>query len=274
MHESSGGNEQNGRTYLQALNVRVIMTVTVVLAVVLAGCVGGLGGSGDGEAGIAEADKPGGGADGDSNGADGTKGANGAGSSDGADASSGNGGNELTKINVPPREEDWFNATENGYEFEVVDVENGSGTASFEPPVNPTKTLYPTVTYEGDESFEQAYSGTEDALGDPTGAVLQPLALGGLFGYGIEGEDLSVGYENSSTSDGATVTEKITGVESYAGVECYAYEMTVDNRPAIETCIVPYTEEAIVSDYSPYVVIYDESDEMTIEVKLTEIREE
>ncbi len=253
---------QDGRA--QLLNARVVVTLTVALAVVLAGCVGGFGSS-DSESGVAEAETPGGGA----NGTDG-----GANSSDGANENADSKGNELAKTNIQPQAKDWYNATENGYEFEIVDAENGSGTASFEPPADPTETLYPTVTYEGDESFEQTYSGTEDSLGDPTGAVLQPLALGSLFGSGIEGDNLAVGYENSTTSDGSTVTEKITGVESYAGVECYAYEMTVDNHPTIKTCIVPYTDEAIVSNYPPYVVIYDENDEVTIEVKLTEIREE
>lgn len=268
-HNTTNG-RTGRRTYLKAMNTRVLMTLAIALTVILAGCVGGLGGS-DGGAGVAEAETPGDGADGA--GGDETNGVNGGGSGDGADENPDSEDNELAKTNLQPREEDWFNATENGYEFEIVDSENGTGTASFKPPADPTETLYPTVTYEGDESFKQAYTGREDALGDPTGPVLQPLATGGFFGLLVDDEDLAVGYENSTTSNGSTVTTKITGMKSYAGVECYATEITADGEPVIETCLVPYTEDAYASDYPPYVAIYDgETGDLRIEVTLTEIR--
>lgn len=280
-HET--GQRRNGRNRLlnTKLNARVVVTLALALAVVLAGCtsLGGSGG-GDGEAGVAEANTQGGGggADGGGGGADGTD-ADGAG--DGADENADSENNELAKTTIEPRGEVWFNASKNGYMFEIVDAKNGSGTATLEPPANPAnRDEFETVTYEGDAQFEQAYAAMVE---DPSVAgmpIYRPLlgVVEFLNFFGVSDEDLAVGYENSTTVDGDTLTTKITGIESYGGVECYATEFTTNGDPLLKTCIVPYADDLFVhpsQGFPPYMALYDEeTGELVLEIKLIEIREE
>lgn len=232
--------------------IRTLLTLLVCTTVVLAGCtsVSDLTGSSDG-------------------GAD--DGAAAGGGSDGSNKNSGSDG--AANANIRPLDADWYNSTENGYVFEINDAKNGSGTVTFEPPADPSTTGIPTVTFEGDKTFEQAYAPRAEEMEDPTGLVLYPLAIAGTLVLSIDDEDLAVGYENSTTSGDSTVTTKITGVDSYGGVGCYATEVSIDGERRLETCIVPYTDGAMASGYLPYAAIYDENGELRLEVKLTEIRE-
>lgn len=270
---------QNGwkRLLTTKLDARVLMTLAVALTVVLAGCTGDLGGN-DSEAGVAEADTPDDGADSAGDGANNADGADEGGSDNGADTNAGSENNELAKTNVEPREEVWFNASKNGYVFEIYDAKNGSGTATFEPPANPAnRDEFETVTYEGDAQFEQAYTAMVE---DPSVAgmpIYRPLldVVTILDLDSVDDEDLAVGHENT-TSDG-TLTTKITGVESYGGVECYATEISVDGERRLETCEVPYSEDIFVhpsQEFPPYMALYDEeTGELALEIKLVEIRE-
>jgi len=296
-HDKTNGQGIDGRT---RLNARVLMTLGLALAVVLAGCTGisGLGGdSGSNNAsdGVAEADTPSGGEAGD-DGADDDM----ATTADGGDSEADDGDNQSSDdvtandstaddttsssgdadsssaSTALDDEEDWFNLSKPGrYVFEIESAEEGTGSMSFE--TTEVSNGQATVSFQydlGEESFESTVTGpvgeVEPQIAtSPAYAYLTAIRLGGVSaGMLSGGEDLQVGNEFSQQSAEGSMHIEVTGTDSYAGVDCYVIESRVNETLAQETC----TQQAFSS--APYVAFYDENGNLEQRIELVEYERE
>ena len=287
MHGSSGRDGQNGRGRL--LNARVLVTLLLALAIVLAGCsgIGGLGGEGDA---VAEADTPDSGSSEDSSGADGvdedsasndatTAPADGDGADDSAatesddsDADSSDDGGDAEA------EESWFNLSKPGhYAFDLagMDTETGeqvTGRLVYDVETAGEGEVTTSVDYEfGGEQFQSSTTGlAEEASAQlflnqayvPV-STLQSVSVLYLFEMGFA--DPSVGNrKQSSTEEGTQVTEVIEK-RTYAGLECFFVETTLDGEPFREGCI-----QSSEGGMAPYAATYTEEGELELKVELVE----
>ncbi|EMA43621.1 hypothetical protein [Halococcus saccharolyticus] len=296
-HDKPNGQGIGGRT---RLNARVLMTLGLALAVVLAGCAGisGLGGdSGNDSAsdGVAEADTPSGDGAGDDganddvattvNSDDSEAGDGDNQSSDDVtvndstadDTTSSNGGADSSSVSSAlDSEEEWFNLSKPGrYVFEIESAEEGTGSMSFE--TTEVSNGQATVSFQydlGEESFESTVTGpvgeVEPQIAtSPAYAYLTAIRLGGVTaGMLSGGEDLQVGNEFSQQSAEGSMHIEVTGTDSYAGVECYVIESRVNETLTQETC----TQQAFSS--APYVAFYDENGNLEQRIELVEYERE
>lgn len=296
-HNTTDRREIGGETHL---NARILTTLVLALAVVLAGCagIGGLGGdSGSDNAGdgVAEADTPSGGGAGDDGSnnstnddmavttADGDDRANDGDNQSSDDVSSNesaagdalsgsddaDGSSASTTLN---EEEEWFNLSKPGrYVFEIESAEEGTGSMVFE--TTEVSNGQTTVSFQydlGEESFESTITGpigeVEPQIAtSPAYAYLITIRLGGLpAGMLSGGEDLQVGNEFSQQSAEGSMHIEVTGIDSYAGVDCYVIESRMNETLTQEIC----TQQAFSS--APYVAFYDENGDLEQRVELVE----
>lgn len=275
MHESTRG----GR-----LNSRVITTLILAFAVVLAGCtgIGGLGGNGD----TADATTPAAENGGDDGGADDSNEDSSDGSvdtdasnADGGDASAGDGAGS-TNDAESQTDDNWFNMSEPGYyEFDLagMDRETGeqvTGRLVYEVEAAGDDELTASVDYEfGSEQFHSTTTGPADEFSAQLFlneayvpiATLQGVSLMYLFEMGFT--DPAVGnYKQSSTDDGTQITE-VTEKRTYAGLECFFVETTLDGELTQEGCI-----RGSEGGIAPYAATYTDEGELELEVELVEFQ--
>ncbi|EMA45408.1 hypothetical protein [Halococcus saccharolyticus] len=117
----------------------------------------------------------------------------------------------------------------------------------------------------GEMSNQQTFTGTRQAvqqqmLSSQAGAFLAPLTtMTGFYG----GRPLQVGQSWSSSSQQGTVGFEVTGEDSYAGVDCFVSQASLNGTTVHEACVSPDRGLA------PYTVYYDESGTLTFEMELT-----
>ena len=294
MHEPHGRDGRKGwnRLLTAKANARVLVTVMLALAVVLAGCsgIGGLGGEGDA---VAEADNPvdasteddvdgtdEGGAGDDAttvpaadngNGADdGADGADAGDDSSDADGSNDGGGAEA--------EESWFNLSKPGhYAFDLagMDAETGeqvTGRLVYDVEAAGEGEVTTSVDYEfGGEQFQSSTTGpAEEASSQlvlnqayvPV-STLQSVSVLYLFEMGFT--DPSVGNRKQSSTDEGTQVTEVTEKRTYAGLECFFVETTLNGEPSREGCI-----RGSEDGMAPYAATYTEEGELELEVELVE----
>ena len=287
MHEPHGRDGQSGRKRL--LNAHVLATLLLALAVVLAGCagIGGLGGEGDA---VAEADTPDSGSSEDSSDADGvdedsasndatTAPADGDGADDSAatesDDSDADGSDDGGDAEV---EESWFNLSKPGhYAFDLagMDTETGeqvTGRLVYDVEAAGEGEVTTSVDYEfGGEQFQSSTTGpAEEASAQlflnqayaPI-ATLQSVSLLYLFEMGFT--DPSVGNRKQSSTDEGTQVTEVTEKRTYAGLECFFVETTLNGEPSKEGCI-----QGSEGGMAPYAATYTEEGELELEVELVE----
>lgn len=271
-----------------------LLALVLCSAVILAGC-GGIGGSTNGSGGeTADAGAAGGdditdGAtasndpEADSAGESTSSNSQGASNSE-ADSNSGgetdattgsNGGEPASSRSSNPSEStegDWLNVSKPGkYVFEIENDEGESGEASFETTKVTNGKATVTVKYElGDESSEQTVTGP---VGDVTSQfALSPaylyLAAAQVGGFGTSalagGENLEVGNEFSRQSEGSSLNIKVTGTDSYAGVDCYVVKTKTNGTLTQQICTPKPGSSA------PYVARYDENGTFEQRIELIE----
>jgi hypothetical protein len=99
----------------------------------------------------------------------------------------------------------------------------------------------------------------------PAGGLLVLTLYTPMGWYG--GYDLAVGNEWSITTEDGTAEFRVTGTGSYAGVQCYATEMTIDGTTQHEACLSPELGLA------PYSAWYDEDGTLVMEIELVSYEE-
>lgn len=232
------------------LTVRTLLTLAVTLSVVLAGCtgIGGLSNAEDNDAGP-ETDS----------------------SDDDADVGSILGERSET-------EGDWFNLSDPGrYVFDLAGMDEKSGEQVtgrlvYDIEAADGGEITTSVDYEfGEEQYQSTVTGPADEVSTQlflTPAHQPVLALQSvslLYYFEMGFTDPSVGNRKQSTTDeGAQITE-VTEKRTYAGLECFFVETTVDGEPSQQGCIRG-SEDGI----APYVATYTDDGELELEVELVE----
>lgn len=296
-HDKTNGQGIDGRT---RRNARVLTTLVLALAVVLAGCasISGLGddsGNDNAGDGVAEANTPSGDGAGDDGASDDMATTANGGDSEAADGDnqspddvssndsaaddvlSSSGGADSSSVSTAlDGEKEWFNLSKPGrYVFEIESAEEGTGSMSFE--TTEVSNGQATVSFQydlGEESFESTVTGpvgeVEPQIAtSPAYAYLTAVRLGGVTaGMLSGGEDLQVGNEFSQQSAEGSMHIEVTGTDSYAGVDCYVIESRVNETLTQETC----TQQAFSS--APYVAFYDENGNLEQRIELIEYERE
>lgn len=280
MHESNGRDGRSGRNQLlnTKLNARVLATLALALAVVLAGCagIGGLGEDGDAGdgAGVAEADIPNDGANGDAG--DATTAASG--NDDDRDGNGSGVGTGSMDGEGSGAEDEWFNLSEPGYyEFDLagMDKETGeqvTGRLVYDVKATGNGELTRSVDYEfGSEQFQSSTTGPADEFSAPLFfneaytpiATLQSVSLMYLFEMGFT--DPTVGNRQQSTTEEGTQVTEVTEKRTYAGLECSFVRTTLDGEVIQESCI-----RGSEGGIAPYAATYTDEGELELKVELVE----
>lgn len=246
----------------QLLNMRVLTTVTLAIAVILAGCtgVGSLGGDGDSNEDLSS---------------------NGVETDTSNDAEAGSGAEDGASSTVDegsPTEDNWFNLSDPGYyEFDLAGIdrktgEQVTGRLVYDAEAAGDGELTVSVDYKfGSEQFQSTTTGPADEFSaqlflneayTPI-ATLQGVSLQYLFEMGFT--DPAIGnYKQTTTDDGTQITE-VTEKRSYAGVECFFVETTLDGTLSQEGCI-----RDAESGIAPYAATYTDEGDLELKVELVE----
>lgn len=257
------------------------MPLVLACAVVLAGCtgMGGLDGNDD-TVTASETQEDDSGSD-DSNGDSSDGGVDtDTSSSNGVDASAG-GGAGSTDNEDSQTETDWFSMNEPGYyEFDLAGMDKATGEQVTGRLVYDVEDagdgeLTVSVDYEfGSEQFQSTTTGPADEFAAQLFlneayapiATLQGVSLMYLFEMGFT--DPTVGnYKQSTTDEGTQITE-VTEKRTYAGLECFFVETTLDGEITQEGCI-----RGSEGGIAPYAATYTDEGELELRVELVELQE-
>ncbi|MFC4989033.1 hypothetical protein [Saliphagus infecundisoli] len=285
--------EPRGRTGLdRLLNIRLtahtLVVVAVVLSVALAGCtgMGGLGDLGGEDDGVAEADSA---DDGESDGNSGDDAADDGASSDGAgdsddagDGSSGAGADDsdgdvgLDSMVGDGADGEWFNLSAPGhYAFDLagMDEETGeqvTGRLVYDIEDAGNEEVTTSIDYEfGTEQYQSTTTGPADEvmgqlfLTQAHAPVLALQSASLLYYFEMGFTDPSVGNRKQTTVDGQTQVTEVVEERSYAGVDCYFVETTVDGELSQQSCL-----RGADGGIAPYVATYTEDGDLELEVEL------
>lgn len=262
------------------LNPRVLPTLLLVFAVVLAGCTG-IGGL-DGDDDMADVTTPtsetngDGGESGDLSGESSSDGGDtDASNDDGADTSAEDEADSVVGEDSQT-EDDWFNLSEPGYyEFDLAGMDRNtgeqvSGRLVYDIEAAGDDELTASVDYQfGSEQFQSTTTAPADEISaqlflneayTPI-ATLQGVSLMYLFEMGFT--DPAVGNYKQSTTDEGTQTTEVTEKRTYAGLECFFVETTLDGDPIQEGCI-----RGSEGGIAPYAATYTDEGDLELEVKL------
>lgn len=261
MDESRGQFELD-RFLNTGLTAHTLLTLAVALSLVLAGCTGmaGLGdGDPDGDVGDDRADE--------TNAAD----------DDGADSSASDDVPDSTAGEGADADDNWFDLSRSGYyAFDLAGMDEETGEQVAGRLVYEIEDAGEEVTTSVDYEFgDEQYQSTVTAPGDEvTGQLyltpahmpvlaLQSASLRYYFEMGFTNP--SVGNRKQTTVDGETQITEVAEERSYAGVECFFVETTVDGELSQQSCLRG-SEDGI----APYVATYTEEGDLELEVELVE----
>lgn len=237
---------------------KVLLTVVICVAVILAGC-GGINGSADVSNG-----KIAGGAAADGNNR-----------SDGASNSS-NAHNNSFSASSENLEKDWLNISKPGkYVFEIETAEKGTGRMSFETTKITDKKVKVKI------NFKLGGVTSEKTVTAPVGEVapelvLSPaytyLAMAQIGGFGtsflVGGGNLEVGNEFIRQTEDGTVSIKVTGKDSYAGIDCHILKININGTLTEQFC-TPKPGSSV-----PYIAYYNENGTLDQRVELVKYERE
>ncbi|WP_152424814.1 hypothetical protein [Natronococcus jeotgali] len=143
----------------------------------------------------------------------------------------------------------------------VYDIEDASG-----------EEVTTSVDYEfGDEQYQSTTTGPTDEVSSqlfltPAHAPVLALQSASLLYYFEMGfTDPSVGNRKQTSVDGETQVTEVLEERSYAGVDCYFVETTVDGELAQQSCL-----RGAEGGIAPYVATYTEEGDLELEVELAE----
>lgn len=225
----------------------------LVLTVLLAGCVGGIGGTSDSTATTATTADTGG------SGSGGSGGSGGGGSGSGG---SGGGSGDLQPGTWDLLEFDQA-AT---YTYDIFMEDQGHGTLVFDVQSVEGDSVTVRTVYDLDgDHYESTISGTRDMVQsqlytNPAGAILLVTMFTPATWYADQRLEVGSGW-SYQTQDGSASFD-VTGVETYAGVDCYRSEMRVDGEMLYEGCFSPDLGLA------PYTAYYNDDGSLAMEMEL------
>ncbi|MFC4407406.1 hypothetical protein [Haloarchaeobius iranensis] len=219
--------------------------VLVVLTVLLAGCVGGVKVD-DGATTVA------------------TTSSSGTGSGGGGSGGGGSGG---SSADLEPGS---WNVLEFGqpatYTYDIFVEGDGEGSLVLDVQEVDGDSITVRAVYElGQERHESTVTGTKETVqsqlyANPAGILLLTTMLTPSAWYG--GQELEVGSGWSYQTQAGSASFEVTGVETYAGVDCFDSEMVVDGTTLHEGCFSPGLGLA------PYTAYYDEDGSLSMEMAL------
>ncbi|WP_435364257.1 hypothetical protein [Haloarchaeobius sp. DYHT-AS-18] len=233
------------------MNRRLVLAVVLSLCMVTAGCLsGGTGGDAD----ATDTQSPGDAGDG-------------AGGSGGGDAGDGDAGGSGDSSSLQPGEWTVFDFDEPAtYTYDVYMEGEGEGQLIWDIQSVDGDTVTVRMVYDvGDERYESTVSGTKETVQsqlytNPAGILLVTTMFTPATWYA--GQDLSEGTKWSYTTQDGSASFAVTGTSTYADVECYTSEMTVDQQVLHEGCFAPQLGLA------PYTAYYNEDGSLSMEMKL------
>lgn len=227
-----------------------IVVLLLCVTVVLAGCGGTSTSAGDTTASPVDTPTPG---------------------SSGGAQSSGDGGSSAGDADSTPGDLAWHEFQFDHpvkYSYDTYMKGDGEGTLTWEVTEVDGDEVTVAVDYQTSEtSYQSTVSGSKDTVRgqlmmSPAGAFMIVAIFSPTLGY-YEGQPLEVGTGWSYTTDEGSASFKITGTDSYGGVDCYVSEMTVDGTLLHKGCFSPDLALAASSVY------YDDTGEMTAKLELT-----
>ncbi|MFC3956841.1 hypothetical protein [Halovivax cerinus] len=154
------------------------------------------------------------------------------------------------------------------YTYDVYMEGDGDGTIVWDVSDVTADEATVSLSYDvGETSYETTVTGaTTDIQSQlafsPAGAFLMVSLFSPTIGY-FEGETLAVGNEWSVQTPDGSMRTAVTGIDAYAGVECYTGSIEVDGAVVHESCISPEVGLA------PYVAYY-EAGETTVSMELVD----
>lgn len=154
------------------------------------------------------------------------------------------------------------------YTYDVYMEGEGSGTIVWDVSDVTAGGATVSLSYDvGETSYETTVSGaTTDIQSQlafsPAGAFLMVSMFSPTIGY-FEGETLAVGNEWSVQTPDGSMRTAVTGVDAYAGVECFTASIEVDGEVVHDSCISPDIGLA------PYVAYYEDG-EATVSMELVD----
>ncbi len=213
----------------------------VVLTVLLAGCVGGVGVDSDSTPTATPT----------SSGSNGGGGSGGGGSSGDLEPGSW----EVLEFDQP--------AT---YTYDIFVEGEGEGSLVWDVQSVDGDTITVRTVYDlGGERFESTVTGTRETVqsqlyANPAGILLLTTMFTPSAWYA--GQELEVGSGWSYQTAEGSASFEVTGVDTYAGVDCFASEMQVDGTVLYEGCFSPDLGLA------PYTAYYNEDGSLSMEMVL------
>ncbi|MFD1645620.1 hypothetical protein [Haloarchaeobius litoreus] len=216
----------------------------VVLTVLLAGCVGGGVGVDSTETGTPTS----------------SGGGSGGGNGGGGGGGGGSGDLEPGSWNVLEFDQP---AT---YTYDIYVEEEGSGTLVWDVQEVDGDTITIRTVYElGEERYESTVTGTKETVqsqlyANPAGILLLTTMFTPSAWYG--GQELEVGSGWSYQTQEGSASFEVTGVQTYAGVDCFYSEMIVDGTTLHEGCFSPDLGLA------PYTAYYNEDGSLSMSMEL------
>ncbi|WP_267640052.1 hypothetical protein [Haloarchaeobius amylolyticus] len=229
------------------MNGRLVLAVVLALTVLSAGCL-----SGDTGADVTTTPTTAG------------SGGGGDGSGDGAGDGSGDGG---PVSSLQPGEWTVFDFDEPAtYTYDVYMEGEGDGQLVWDVQSVDGDTVTVRMVYDvAGERFESTVTGTKETVQsqlytNPAGILLVTTMFTPATWYA--GQDLSEGTKWSYTTQDGSASFAVTGTDTYANVECYASEMTVDGQVLHAGCFAPQLGLA------PYSAYYNEDGTLSMEMTL------
>ncbi|WP_207587223.1 hypothetical protein [Halomontanus rarus] len=262
MDESRGQSGLN-RLLDTKLTTHTVLTLAVALSLVLAGCTG-MAGLGDGDPDGGDEDQTDETDAADDDGAD---------SSDTGDASDSITGEEADA------DDNWFNLSRPGYyafDLAGMDEETGeqvTGRLVYDiEAAGEGEEVTTSVDYEfGNEQYQSTVTAPGDEVSGQlflTPAHRPVLALQSasiLYYFEMGFTNPSVGNRKQTTTDEGTQVTEVTEKRSYAGLECFFVETTIDGERSQQGCL-----RASEDGIAPYAATYTEAGDLELEVELVE----
>ncbi|MCT9097214.1 hypothetical protein [Haloarchaeobius sp. HME9146] len=190
-------------------------------------------------------------------------GAGGSGDGDAGDGDTGSGDSS----SLQPGEWTVFDFDEPAtYTYDVYMEGEGEGELIWDVQSVDGDTVTVRMVYDvAGERFDSTITGTKETVQsqlytNPAGILLVTTMFTPATWYA--GQDLSEGTKWSYTTQDGSASFAVTGTNTYANVECYTSEMTVDQQVLHEGCFAPQLGLA------PYTAYYNEDGSLSMEMKL------
>jgi hypothetical protein len=152
------------------------------------------------------------------------------------------------------------------YTYEVFLEDEGEGTLVWDVRDVSGDRVTVHLDYDvGETQYQSTVTGTKESVRQqtmmtPAGALLMLTVYTPMAWY--QGQDLTVGNEWTYAGQEGTMRFAVTGQDTYAGVQCFATEVTIDGETRHEACVSPDL------GLTPYSAWYDEDGDLVMELRL------